>query len=84
MIFSFSTFLVHISIQIMSTKAIYEVTGKKLLNKYLTATAVESRCVNIDAETDWNAVVTNNPWLQTEVGDNSVDVRNRLNSFSSL
>ena len=51
----------------MSTKAIYEATGKKLLNKYLGATAVESRCVNIDAETDWNAVITNNPWLQTEV-----------------
>lgn len=54
----------------MSTKAIYEVTGKQLLNKHLASTAVESRCVNIDVDTDWNAVVTNNSWLQTEVGNN--------------
>jgi hypothetical protein len=53
----------------MSTKAIYEVTGKKLLNKYLASTAVESRCVGIDAETNWNEVITNNSWLQTEVGE---------------
>jgi hypothetical protein len=51
----------------MSTKAIYEATGKKLLNKYLSSTAVECRCVSIDAETDWNEVITNNVWLQTEV-----------------
>jgi hypothetical protein len=51
----------------MSTKAIYEVTGKKLLNKYLGSTAVECRCVSIDADTNWNEIVVNNVWLQTEV-----------------
>jgi len=51
----------------MSTKAIYEVTGKRLLNKYLGSTAVESRCVSIDADTNWNELVVNNAWLQTEV-----------------
>ena len=51
----------------MSTKAIYEVTGKKLLNKYLASTAVECRCVTIDAETNWDALVAENTWLQTEV-----------------
>jgi ATP citrate (pro-S)-lyase len=50
----------------MSTKAIYETTGKKLLNKYLASSAVECRCVSIDADTDWNEVLTNNIWLQTE------------------
>ncbi len=51
----------------MSTKAIYETTGKKLLNKYLASSAVECRCVSIDADTDWNEMLTNNIWLQTEV-----------------
>jgi hypothetical protein len=51
----------------MSTKAIYETTGKKLLNKYLASTAVECQCVGIDADTDWNEVVKNNVWLQSEV-----------------
>ncbi|UJR20924.1 hypothetical protein I4U23_024033 [Adineta vaga] len=50
----------------MSTKAIYEATGKKLLNKYLGSTATECRCVSIDAETDWNEVVANNTWLKSE------------------
>ncbi len=51
----------------MSTKAIYEATGKKLLNKYLDSTAIECRCVSIDADTNWNEIVVNNVWLQTEV-----------------
>lgn len=51
----------------MSTKAIYEATGKKLLNKCLSATAVESRCVSIDVNTNWDELTNNNHWLQTEV-----------------
>lgn len=51
----------------MSTKAIYEATGKKILNKYLNSTAVECRCVSIDDDTDWNDVIAKNAWLQTEV-----------------
>ncbi len=51
----------------MSTKAIYEATGKKLLNKYLDSTAIECRCVSIDADTDWTELVNNNRWLQNEV-----------------
>ncbi|CAF1365022.1 unnamed protein product [Adineta steineri] len=50
----------------MSTKAIYEATGKKLLNKYLGSTAAECRCVSIDADTDWNELVAKNTWLNTE------------------
>lgn len=53
----------------MSTKAIYEGTGKKLLNKYLAATAAECRCVNVDADTHWDELVANNRWLESEVGN---------------
>ena len=51
----------------MSTKAIYEVTGKKLLNKFLGSTAAECRCVSVDANTDWDALISNNRWLEIEV-----------------
>ena len=51
----------------MSTKAIYEAAGKQLLNKYLDATAAECRCVNVDANTNWDELVRNNRWLETEV-----------------
>ncbi|CAF4637082.1 unnamed protein product [Rotaria sp. Silwood1] len=50
----------------MSTKAIYEATGKKLLNKYLGSTAAECRCVNIDADTNWNELIEKNCWLENE------------------
>lgn len=51
----------------MSTKAIYEATGKQILNKYLDSTAAQSRCVNVDADTKWDELVEKNPWLNTEV-----------------
>jgi hypothetical protein len=51
----------------MSTKAIYEGTGKKLLNKYLGSTAAECRCVNVDADTNWDKLIENNRWLESEV-----------------
>ncbi|UJR28597.1 hypothetical protein I4U23_009830 [Adineta vaga] len=50
----------------MSTKAIYEATGKKLLNKYLGSTAAECRCVSVDANTDWKELIANNSWLENE------------------
>jgi len=51
----------------MSTKAIYEAAGKKLLNKFLGSTAAETRCVNVDANTNWDDLVANNRWLENEV-----------------
>jgi hypothetical protein len=51
----------------MSTKAIYEATGKKLLNKYLASTAAECRCVSIDEDTKWDELIANNRWLENEV-----------------
>lgn len=50
----------------MSTKAIYEAAGKQLLNKYLGATAAECRCVNVDANTNWDDLVHHHRWLETE------------------
>ncbi|KAG8179762.1 hypothetical protein JTE90_022938 [Oedothorax gibbosus] len=49
----------------MSAKAISEATGKGLLNRHL-ANAVKSRVVTIDANTDWQKVVEDNPWLLQE------------------
>lgn len=51
----------------MSTKAIYEVTGKKLLNKFLGSTAAECRCVSVDESTKWDELIANNRWLENEV-----------------
>jgi hypothetical protein len=51
----------------MSTKAIYEVTGKKILNKFLGSTAAECRCVSVDENTDWEELIANNRWLENEV-----------------
>ena len=51
----------------MSTKAIYEVTGKQILNKYLDSTAAECRCISVNADTNWNEFIANNRWLETEV-----------------
>ena len=59
----------------MSTKAIYEAAGKKLLNKYLGSTASECRCVNIDANTDWKDLVDKNRWLENEVLVNRLEIR---------
>ncbi|CAF1184190.1 unnamed protein product [Adineta steineri] len=50
----------------MSTKAIYEATGKKILNKYLGSTAAECRCVSVDADTNWDELIANNRWLENE------------------
>lgn len=69
----------------MSTKAIYEATGKKLLNKYLGSTAAECRCVSVDANTNWNELIANNPWLESEVRKSRIllisTVRNETEYF---
>jgi len=51
----------------MSTKAIYEATGKQLLNKFLGSTAIQCRCASVDANTNWDQLIANNPWLEAEV-----------------
>lgn len=53
----------------MSAKAIREATGKELLNKLLDATSGAARCkfAAVTESTNWNDLVADNPWLQTEV-----------------
>lgn len=51
----------------MSAKAIREVTGKNLLNKCLeSGVAATAKFASVDASTDWDALLQDNPWLKTE------------------
>lgn len=52
----------------MSAKAINEVTGKGLLNNYIEGNlTIHSRFASVNEETNWDTLVQDNPWLQTEV-----------------
>lgn len=53
----------------MSAKAIREATGKDLLNRLLDANsgAARSKFAAVNETTNWNELIANNPWLQTEV-----------------
>lgn len=51
----------------MSAKAIREATGKDLLNRFLGANvAAKCRFASVNAETDWDGLVVNHPWLLTD------------------
>uniref|UniRef100_A0A8C1EXV8 ATP-citrate synthase n=1 Tax=Cyprinus carpio carpio TaxID=630221 RepID=A0A8C1EXV8_CYPCA len=53
----------------MSAKAISEQTGKELLYKHICTTAAVQnrfRYANVTAETDWERLVQDHPWLLTE------------------
>uniref|UniRef100_A0A1L8E0T3 ATP-citrate synthase n=1 Tax=Nyssomyia neivai TaxID=330878 RepID=A0A1L8E0T3_9DIPT len=51
----------------MSAKAIREASGKDLINKYLAPGSNAAKCnfVSVDETTNWDHLVTSNPWLQT-------------------
>lgn len=54
----------------MSAKAISEQTGKEFLYKYIcTSAAVQNRFryASVTAETDWDRLAQEHPWLLTEV-----------------
>lgn len=54
----------------MSAKAISEQTGKEFLYKYIcTSAAVQNRFryASVTAETDWDRLTQEHPWLLTEV-----------------
>lgn len=54
----------------MSAKAISEQTGKEFLYKHICTTAAVQnrfRYANVTAETDWERLVQDHPWLLTEV-----------------
>lgn len=51
----------------MSAKAIREATGKDLINKHLSQTAaVKCRFATVTETTNWNDLVVEQPWLQTQ------------------
>ncbi|KAL0179815.1 hypothetical protein M9458_025257, partial [Cirrhinus mrigala] len=53
----------------MSAKAISEQTGKEFLYKYIcTTAAVQNRfcCATFTADTDWDRLTQDHPWLLTE------------------
>ncbi|TRY79451.1 hypothetical protein TCAL_07559 [Tigriopus californicus] len=52
----------------MSARAISEATGKRLLNQHLSnaAGAAECRFASVQENTDWDALVGENPWLKNE------------------
>lgn len=55
---------------VMSAKAISEQTGKEFLYKYIcTTAAVQNRfcCATVTADTVWDRLTQDHPWLLTEV-----------------
>ena len=51
----------------MSAKAIYEGKGKELLNQFLGGEAVKNKCAIVEENVNWNQLVQDNPWLNTQV-----------------
>ena len=52
----------------MSAKAIREAVGKVLLGKYMeSGVAVSAQCASVTAETNWNTLAQEHPWLTTQV-----------------
>lgn len=52
----------------MSAKAIYEATGKDIINRNLSSNtaAVQCRFASVGPDTKYSELVANNPWLKTE------------------
>lgn len=52
----------------MSAKAIYEATGKDLINRKLSSgtNVIKCRFVTITEEVNWTDIINDHPWLQTE------------------
>ena len=51
----------------MSAKAIYEITGKQLLNKFLHGEAVKNNIVEVEEGVNLDSLCQENPWLLSEV-----------------
>ena len=51
----------------MSAKAIREATGKDLLNRFLKGSANTSRYAVVTEKTNFNDLISKNPWLKQEV-----------------
>jgi hypothetical protein len=55
----------------MSAKAIREASGKDLINRHLKygTAAVKCQFVSVSEGTDWTELLSNNPWLKTQVNE---------------
>ena len=53
----------------MSAKAIREATGKEFINSFLVSNGIvaTSRFVTVSADTNWDSLISANPWLKSEV-----------------
>jgi ATP citrate (pro-S)-lyase len=53
----------------MSAKAIREASGKDLINRNLPTGTAAAKCqfASVTEATDWAELLSNNPWLQTQV-----------------
>jgi ATP citrate (pro-S)-lyase len=53
----------------MSAKAIREASGKDLINRNLPNGTAATKCqfASVTENTDWAELISNNPWLQTQV-----------------
>ncbi|XP_041367223.1 ATP-citrate synthase-like isoform X2 [Gigantopelta aegis] len=50
----------------MSAKAIHEITGKQLLNKFLHGEAVKNNIAEVEEGVNWETLCQENPWLLSE------------------
>jgi ATP citrate (pro-S)-lyase len=53
----------------MSSKAIREASGKDLINRNLPNGTAAAKCqfAAVTENTDWEELISRNPWLQTQV-----------------
>jgi ATP citrate (pro-S)-lyase len=53
----------------MSAKAIREASGKYLINRNLPGETAAVKCqfASVTEGTDWTELLSNNPWLKTQV-----------------
>lgn len=60
----------------MSAKAIREATGKDIINRNLSVSTAAAKCrfATITADTNWNDIANDQPWLKTQVSNNLFDI----------
>ena len=70
----------------MSARAIWEATGKDLINRNLKRcdSVVQCRFAIFDETTSWDQLLAKEPWLQTEVISNPIQSSIRILDLSRL
>lgn len=61
----------------MSARAIWEATGKDLINRNLPDSSIANKCrfAVYDGSSSWEQLIEKEPWLQTEVLCNRVIIQ---------